>query len=145
MKSQLSAEESIVSFIKKKLVAQQKILVSMTLIYKLVLLWLMGSLEAWSGLRPAVTWSHVLDALIVHRAFIIVKWSRKQNFKLLSVCGWYSKRRSCSLHDMQSTDQAVCRPYSLQAIQPVDHTSCRTYNLKTIQHIDHLFCSLYSL
>ena len=59
----------------------------------------------------------------VSRAFYFVKWSGKQILnRYRSVSGIASKKRLCSLQNMQSTENA-------EIMQSADHTVCRPYNL----------------
>ena len=89
------------------------------------------------------------------RAFYFVKWSGKQILNhYRSVARIASKKRLCSLQNMQSTENAeimqsadhtVCRPYNLQTIQSVNHTSCRPFILQTILSDDHTVWRMHSL
>ena len=91
----------------------------------------------------------------ITRAFYFVKWSGKQILNCYwSVAGIASKKRLCSLQNMQSTENAeimqsadhtVCRPYNLQTIQSVNHTSCRPFILQTILSDDHTVWRMHSL
>ena len=101
----------------------------------------LNQINTSSDMNESAIESMVIDNAS-NRAFYFVKWSGKQILnRYRSVARIASKKRLCSLQNMQSTenaeimqstDHAVCRPYSLQAIQSADHTICRPYHLQTI-------------
>ena len=82
-------EEALVSFIQKKLVAQQKILVSMTLT-KLVMLRLMGSLGGCSVLRPAVAWLRVFGTMAC--ATLVLALAYCNILTEVRLSGWSTER-----------------------------------------------------